>query len=87
MKSSNLKLALASLVLVLLFSGCWSNNTGGCGKSRLSQKEADHLLLNLLAEDYNKKQTNWTILVVPRTSNNATQAWGWTANETNQPSQ
>lgn len=51
-------------ILLLCLTGCLPDSD----KPKLTPSQADRLALELMAVQINTAQTNWTVLIVPRTN-------------------
>ena len=56
-------------IALLLSAGCFST-TEGCRSKPLPTREADRIALQLMADNINASQTNWTVIIVPRPTTN-----------------
>lgn len=52
------------VILALCLTGCLPDED----KPKLTQRQADRLALDLMAVQINASQTNWTVLIIPRTN-------------------
>jgi hypothetical protein len=60
---------LIVLFSVLLGVGCHDQNSSGChSASRLTDAQSDYLEVTFLALQFNAIQTNWTMVILPRTN-------------------
>lgn len=60
---------LIGCVATAFIAGCFAGSGGGCSpRKKLPQREADHIVFTLLASELNRKQTNWTVLIIERTN-------------------
>lgn len=57
---------LTALALVFL-AGCYTT-TEGCRPKPLPAREADYIALQMLADNINARQTNWTVIIQPQTN-------------------
>ena len=65
MKSIFKTLLISSIIFI-----CGCSIDGGCSvKSQISQKSADYIVLSQIIDEFNKNQTNWTVIITARTNN------------------
>lgn len=60
------KLMLTVAATVFL-AGCYTT-TEGCRPKPLPAREADYIALQMLADNINARQTNWTLIIQPQTN-------------------
>ena len=61
------RIYLSVCASLFLLAGCYST-TEGCRPKPLPAREADYIALQLMADYINASQTNWTVIIQPRTN-------------------